>query len=58
MFWQGDVLIDNKNYVYACVFRQFGGYKILVWRNGYYIDFDSFKTSDEAKAYAEKAVSK
>lgn len=58
MYWEGNMLIDNKGYIYAGVFRQNGEYKIIVWRNGYFVDFDGFATTEEAKEYAEKAVGK
>lgn len=56
--WSGNVLMDNKGYIFASVSQNKGGkgYIVVAYRNHGLTDFDGFNTVEEAKKFAEKAV--
>lgn len=56
--WNGNLLMDDKNSIYASVSsnKNGKGYIVIAYRNHSLIDFDGFNTVDEAKRFAEKAV--
>lgn len=56
--WNGNLLMDDKNSIYASVSsnKNGKGYIVIAYRNHNLIDFDGFNTVDEAKRFAEKAV--
>lgn len=58
--WNGNLLMDDKNSIYASVSlnKNGKGYIVISYRNHSLIDFDGFKTEEEAKKYAERAAEK
>lgn len=56
--WNGNVLMDNKGYIFASVSpnKNGKGYIVIAYRNHSLMDFDGFNTVEEAKRFAEKAV--
>lgn len=56
--WNGNLLMDDKNSIYASVSSNgIGkGYIVIAYRHHSLIDFDGFKTEEEAKRFAERAA--
>lgn len=54
--WRGNLLLDNKNYIYAAVVKSGKEYTVIAYRNHSLLDFDGFKTTEEARRFAERAT--